>query len=309
MLALKNSHLKTGEELEPQEILGLIEFAIELKKDRKAGKVRHLLPGKTLALVFDKPSLRTRFSFAVAMNELGGFSVETSLQTRKKELPEDMARVLSGYCHGIVVRTHCDEVIEKMASVSNVPLINGLSEHHHPCQIIADLMTLFEVFGGLRGLTLAYIGDGNNILNSLLLLAPVLGLGIHYSCPMEYQPNAMILKIAQGRAREFSIRIASFESPEDAVFRAQGVYTDVWTSMGFEKQKKRREESFLGFQVNEALLSLADPQAVVMHCLPMERGQEISWGLPDTPNSVIFQQSENRLHLQKALLVGLLSRT
>ncbi len=304
----KTKHLETGEELSSSEITGLIDYAIQLKKDRSLGKNLPYLTGQNLALLFDKPSLRTRFSFTIAMTELGGYCIESLSSTRKKEEPEDLARVLNGYCHGIVVRTHDDETIRKMISKSHIPIINGLSELHHPCQILADFMTLKEVYGNLKGLKLSYIGDGNNILHSLLLLCPMVGIHLQYACPPDFGPNPDIVQRAVARASDYQTRIEPHSKPENAVLEAQAVYTDVWTSMGFEEEKQKRENAFSGYQVNERLLGFASPGAVVMHCLPMERGHEISETLPENDSSVIFQQSENRLHVQKALLIGLLSK-
>jgi ornithine carbamoyltransferase len=194
-----------------------------------------------------------------------------------------------------------------MSQVSHIPIINGLSDLHHPCQILADLLTLQELFGSLQGLTLSYIGDGNNILHSLLLLAPALGVTIHYCCPETRGPDAGILATSLAKVKTGTGQIRSFSEPKQAVKGAHAIYTDVWTSMGFED--KTAEHLFAGFQVNEALLAQADPQAVFMHCLPMERGKEVSETLPEHPQSVIFRQSENRLHVQKALLLHLLSNT
>ncbi|CAM6054841.1 unnamed protein product [Sphagnum tenellum] len=240
------------------------------------------------------------------MNELGGSSIESICTSRKHEEPQDLARVLSGYCDGIVIRTHEDELIDRMIQASRVPIINGLSQLHHPCQILADLMTLKEVFTDLKGLKLTYMGDGNNILHSLLLLAPQLGLQIRYSCPSDYQPNSLILKRAKDRAEDHGGQILRFAHPQEAVEGAHAVYTDVWTSMGCEAETLEKQEAFAGFQLNEELLQYASEDAVIMHCLPMIRGKEISNGLPEHKNSIIFKQSENRLHLQKALLMGLL---
>jgi ornithine carbamoyltransferase len=307
MLILDTRHLKTGEELMPQEISALIEGAIELKEARKVGRNREWLKGKQLALLFDKPSLRTRFSFTIAMAELGGFSIESAAPTRKHEEPEDLARVLGGYCHGIMIRTHEDSFIERMAEASKVPVINGLSQLHHPCQILADLMTLKEIYGNLKGLTLSYVGDGNNILHSLLIMAPSMGMNVRYSCPKEYQPDSLVLKKAKALLVDPGHKITRCDNPRQAVQESNAVYTDVWTSMGFESEKNDREEAFEGFQVNEELMKGAAKDAVFMHCLPMARGKEVSQTLPDRRNSVIFQQSENRLHVQKALLVGLMA--
>lgn len=306
MFNLKTQHFKTGEELSPAEILSLLDCAILLKEERKHNHARDILKGKNIALIFDKPSLRTRFSFTVAVSELGGTTVESVSATRKSEEPEDLARVLSGFCHGIMIRTHDDNFIERMTKVSKVPIINGLSQFHHPCQILADLLTLKEVFKNLKGLTISYIGDGNNVLNSLLLLAPSVGIHVRYVCPKEYQPNPVILESAVKKSSGGG-RITKCATPVEAVYEGNAVYTDVWTSMGFEAEKSTREEAFAGFQVNEELMVKAAKDAVVMHCMPMMRGKEISNTLPERENSVIFQQSENRLHAQKALLVGLYS--
>jgi len=301
----------TGEELSASEILELSAQAIAMKKERALGHIKPLLSGKTLGMVFEKPSVRTRFSFAVAMQELGGYVVESNTLTSKKEEPRDLARVLGGYCHALMVRTHAHSVLEEMAVASPVPLINGLSDSHHPCQVLADLMALQEKFGDLQGLTLAYVGDGNNMLHSLFLILPRLGVNVRYACPEGYAPDAWVIK----KARELGARseknpgfgsIEAFRKPEEAVAGCDAVYTDVWASMGFEKEASFRNEAFQGFQVNEKLMALASPRAVVMHCLPMNRGQEVSDSLVDSKQSILFDQSENRLHVQKALLVKLL---
>lgn len=304
MASLKTQHLLTGEELSAAEVSALFHLAGELKLVRRHGKLTPHLAGKHLALLFSKPSLRTRFSFTVAMRELGGDVVESISDTRKTEEPEDQARVLAGYCHSIMVRTHQDENLQRMQSFSPVPIINGLSDLHHPCQGLTDLFTLQEIFGDLKGLQLSYIGDGNNVLHSLLLLAPMLKVTINYCCPPSRQPDEKILQRAQRRAQQANSKITACVSPQAAVRDAHAVYTDVWTSMGFEA--RQQEHLFDGFQVNEQLMQQAQKNAVFMHCLPMQRGKEVSQTLPDQPCSVIFQQSENRLHLQKALLVNLL---
>jgi len=293
--------LLTGKEFTVRKITELLQKGLRLKKERLGKKLRSELTGRHLALLFDKPSLRTRFSFTVAMRELGGDVIESVSTTRKTETPEDQARVLSGYCHGIMVRTHEDSILRKMAAAARIPVINGLSDLHHPCQILADLLTLLEIFKDLSGLTLSYIGDGNNILHSLLLLAPQMGINVHYCCPSARQPDAAILAESMMRLNPDTGKICAFATPESAVNQAHAVYTDVWTSMGFEEQTA--DYLFSGFQVNEKLMRHARPQAVFMHCLPMERGKEVSETLPEQSCSVIFQQSENRLHIQKALLL------
>jgi ornithine carbamoyltransferase len=303
----KNLHFLTGEELGVDDMQQLLQEASHLKKQRESKHLNHSLAGKHLALLFDKPSLRTRFSFTIAMRELGGDVVESVSSARKTETPEDQARVLQGYCHGIMVRTHEDSLLERMAKVDVVPIINGLSNLHHPCQILSDLFTLAEVFGDLSGITLAYVGDGNNILHSLLLMAPALGVNVHYACPQERSPDADILARAQERVKSGvnQGRIQAFSQPLQAIENADAVYTDVWTSMGFEE--KSAEHLFAGYQVNAELMRAAKKHAKFMHCLPMERGKEVSETLPDQACSVIFQQSENRLHAQKALLLFLMS--
>lgn len=293
----KTKHILTGQELSSQDLLTILNLAKLLKQTPE--NYRHVLTGKSLAMIFEKPSFRTRLSFSLAIQSLGGTAIESVSTTRKQEEPRDLTRVLNGYCDFIMVRTHEDRVLEEMATYANVPIINGLSALHHPCQILADLLTLQEHFNSLTNLTLAYIGDGNNILHSLLLMAPQLGVTINYCCPEANQPNTELLDKSQ---RSFRQMIKRYTTPAAAVCNAHAVYTDVWTSMGFEQQA---EEHFAGFQVNESLMSHARPEAVFMHCMPMERGKEVSLCLPDAPTSVIFTQSENRLHVQKALLLFL----
>ncbi len=297
-------HYLTGEELNSVQTKMVLQSALRLKKNRQHRVATQHLRGQHLALLFDKPSLRTRFSFTIAMRELGGDVVESVADTRKVELPEDQARVLGGYCQAIMVRTFADEQLERMATVSPVPVINGLSNLHHPCQILSDLLTLLEMFGKLTGLTIAYVGDGNNILHSLLLIAPTLGINIHYCCPKTREPDSKVLGRARKNTDHSTGQIKAFTTPEQAVTNAHAVYTDVWTSMGFEQSS---EYLFTGFQVNEQLMDKARPEAVFMHCLPMERGKEVSHTLPDQACSVVFAQSENRLHVQKALLLYLMA--
>lgn len=303
MLTSSFKHILTGEELDFNEILSLLHQASDLKEKRKKHQMPQILKGKHLALLFEKPSLRTRFSFTVAMHELGGSIIESTSETRKKEDPEDIARVLSGYCDAIMIRTFCDKELSRFASASSIPVINALSNDHHPCQILADLLTLKETFQELEGLKVAYIGDGNNILHSLLLIAPLMGIHLHYCCPKGCEPKAEILQTAMTRLPKGKGSITAYSLPKQAVENVHAVYTDVWTSMGFENEKK--EELFDGYQVNEELMSLALPNAVFMHCMPMVKGKEVSHTLPDSYQSAIFQQSENRLHVQKALLIHL----
>ncbi len=300
------AHFLTGTELNPVEMRGLLDLADQLRNERSTGAVRRDLVGKSLVLLFEKPSLRTHISFTIAMEELGGSVIDSFSFNRKKEEPEDVGRVLAGYCHAIMLRTHEHSVLERMSAKTRIPVINGLSDTHHPCQVMADLLTLKQYFKSIDGLKLSYVGDGNNILHSLLLLAPVLGVHVSYACPKGYQPNALVLKQARGIAKEYGGKITAAQTPESAVKDAHAIYTDVWTSMGFESENEERLESFKGFQVNAQLYSLAAKDAVIMHCLPMVRGLEITDEMAEHPNSVLFRQSENRLHVQKALLLQLL---
>jgi len=293
----KTQHLLTGTELSAAQLKNILSLAKLLKQDPE--KFATVLAGKRLAMIFEKPSFRTRLSFALAIQTLGGIAIESVSTTRKSEEPKDFARVLNGYCDIVMVRTHEDSNLSEMAEVSTIPIINGLSALYHPCQTLADLLTLQEYFGTLDQLTVSYIGDGNNILHSLLLMAPLLNMTIHYCCPPGHEPKSEILNQCDGRY------VKSFSTPEEAVQGANAVYTDVWTSMGFEAE--RHEDHFKNYQVNEALMSQAKPGAIFMHCMPMERGKEVSTTLPDTPCSAIFDQSENRLHVQKALLLWFLN--
>lgn len=299
-------HFLTGTEFQPGDLKALLNLADQLKKERDAGKLRKDFAGKSIALMFEKPSLRTHLSFSLAMKELGGDVVESFSLNRKKEEPEDVGRVVEGYCDAIMLRTHEHSILERMASKTSVPVINGLSDTHHPCQVLADLLTLQQNFGKIEGLRLAYIGDGNNMLHSLMLLLPYLGVNLSYACPKGYEPSAFVLKQAKKLAKEGGGKIEGFNDPARAVKNADAIYTDVWTSMGFETEEARREDAFRNYQINSALHAKANPNALIMHCLPMIRGKEITEEMVDHPRCVIFQQAENRLHAQKALLFMML---
>ena len=304
MFKLQTNHFLTGEELSKQELLDLLDLATLVKTEKRQA----LLKDKTIGLVFDKPSLRTRVSFTVAIQELNGQVVELTSAQRKKEDPADTIRVLQGYLQGVMVRTFEHSNLDKMAAYSKIPIINGLSDLHHPCQVLADLQTLKERFGNLQGLTLAYIGDGNNMLHSLLLLLPFVGVNVHYACPEGYKPNPEILSTAKKRAEIGAAKIVEFNSPLEAVTGVNAIYTDVWTSMGFESEEKLRLSHFDGYQVNSTLYKHADKDAVIMHCMPVNKDQEITEEMIEHSNSVLFEQSENRLHAQKALMIGLFSK-
>jgi ornithine carbamoyltransferase len=298
------SHFLDGKELNAETLTELLELSDKLKTDRDSGILREDLKGKTLAMLFDKPSLRTRMSFSVAMTELGGNVIESAANLRKAEEPEDVAGVLSRYVHAVMIRTHGHDLIQRFTENSKVPVINGLTDEHHPCQALADILTLKQKFGELKGLKLAYIGDGNNCLHSLMILAPLVGIDLHYACPTAYQPDGKIVEMAMMRKQSGSIK--KFSTPDLAVQGVDAIYTDVWTSMGFEEENEVRIKAFQGYQVNKQLHSLAQPKAIVLHCMPMVRGQEITSEMADHEQSAIYQQAENRLHVQKALLLKLI---
>lgn len=297
---MKNSdvkHLITGDELSKGGINHLLSLAAQLKVEPSL--YADALKGKHVAIIFEKPSLRTRFSFAVAVNQLGGQVVESIAQTRKSEEPKDFIRVVQGYCAAMMIRTFDNDALVEMSKYAKIPIINGLTDLFHPCQTLADLLTLKECFQTVEDLTICYMGDGNNVLHSLLVMATKLGITVHYCCPTGHGPKQAALDLIENKEH-----IKAFNHPEEAVKNCHAVYADVWTSMGFEDNN---ESDFEGYQVNEALMSQAHPDAVFMHCMPMVRGKEVSEDLPDGPRSVIFQQSENRMHVQKALLISLLN--
>ena len=302
MQQFKSRHFLTGEELSQKELLALLDQAESLRINRSDSQLLH---SKTIALVFDKPSLRTRVSFTVGISELGGRVFELQGSQKKNEEPEDSIRVLQGMVQGVMIRTFNHDDLDRMVPHARIPIINGLSDSHHPCQALADILTLKQRFSKLKGLKLAYIGDGNNVLHSLLLLAPYLGIDIHYACPSGFEPDQEILGRAHLRASLGGAKIKKFATPTEAVKGVNALYTDVWTSMGFEKENEARLRAFEGYQLNAELYSLAQPGAVIMHCLPMVKGLEITHEMAEHEHSVLFQQAENRLHAQKALLSGL----
>jgi len=270
----------------------------------------HLLSGKTLALLFEKPSLRTRVSFEMAMYQLGGHSIYLSPQEvglGKRESAADTARVLSRYVDGIAARTFSQETLRILAGHSSVPVINALSDLEHPCQALSDILTIYEKKGKLLGLTLAFIGDGNNVANSLLLSASLVGMNFYLASPPGYEVKAEVLDQGKKSASSSGSQIQLTSDPHEAAKDADIVYTDVWVSMGQEAEARERRRAFSGYQVDNKLLSLAKRDVLFMHPLPAHHGEEISTGLLDDPRSVVFDQAENRLHLQKALLVKLLS--
>ena len=295
-------------DLSTEEILALLNKALELK--RFPNPDFRPLAGKTAALVFQKPSLRTRVSFEVAVLELGGHAVYLSpaeIQLGQREGVVDAARVLSRYVDAIIARVFLHSDVAGLAAHASVPVINALSDREHPCQILADLLTLYERYGTLRGVRLAYIGDGNNVAHSLALAAPGLGIDLRFACPDGYEPDPLIMDQALAGTNSGAIEL--FRDPREAVQGADAVYTDSWYSMGQESEADVRAPVFGRYQINAQLLSYAAPNAIAMHCLPAHRGQEITDEVMDGPASAVYDQAENRLHAQKALLLRLLGST
>jgi len=268
-----------------------------------------LLDRKILALIFEKPSLRTRVSFEVAMRQLGGHCIYLSpaeVGLGQRELVSDVAQVLSRYVDVIAARTFSHQALEVLAGYSRVPVINALSDLEHPCQALADLLTIYEKKGELRGLTLAFVGDGNNVAHSLLLATSLMGMNFRIASPSGYTVQDKILRLAQEYATSSGAEIFFTDEPQLAVSEADIVYTDVWTSMGQEAEAPKRRQIFADYRVNSDLLSRARADAIVMHPLPAHRGEEVAEDILDSPQSVVFDQAENRLHLQKALLAAIL---
>lgn len=306
-------HYLSAGDLSRSEAEALLDRAARLKAEfRTNGGGAHAglpLQGKTLALVFEKPSLRTRVAFEAGMTQLGGHGSYLSandIDMGGRESVPDVARNLSRWVQAIAARVFKHATVETLARYASVPVINALSDREHPCQALADVLTLREHFGALQGLRLAYVGDGNNVCHSLLLLGATLGLDLAVACPPDYRPDPEILERAEGLARASGARIAISAAPAEAVSGADAVYTDVWTSMGQEHETARRRPSFAPYQVNPALMARAAPRAVFMHCLPAHRGEEVTAEVIDGPQSVVFEQAENRLHVQKALILSLL---
>ena len=303
-------HFLTIAQLSPQELESLIQRAIRLKAEFKKGGQHRTLSGKTLGLLFFKASTRTRISFEVAMTQLGGASLSLSaeeLQLKRGESLSDTARTLSRYLDGLVIRTASHQEVETWAAEATIPIINGLTDLHHPCQILGDFLTLRERLGSLRGLTVAFIGDGNNVAHSLMEGAALMGFTLRIACPDAYQPDPQIVKSALEVSKQTGAKIEILRDAKEAAQQADVIYTDVWVSMGQEKESENRRVAFIPYQVDQTLLSAAKPTAYVMHCLPAYRGQEITAEVLDGPQSIIWDQAENRLHAQKALLEWLLT--
>ena len=302
---MKGKDLLSISDLGSEDIRSLISDAVDMK-------VRgwlSLLSGKTLALIFEKPSLRTRVSFEMAMRQLGGESIYLSpdeVGLGKRESVPDVARVLSRYVDVIAARTFSHQTLEILAGYSDIPVINALSDLEHPCQALADLLTIYEKKGELEGLTLAFVGDGNNVAHSLLLAASLAGMNFRIASPADCGVQEKILSLAQGYTLDRGAEVLCTEEPGLAVSGADVVYTDAWTSMGQEAEADQRRQAFARYQVNSELLSLAKEDAILMHPLPAHQGEEVAEGILDSPQSVVFDQAENRMHMQKALLAFML---
>lgn len=292
-----------------EEIQYLLDAAIEIKRKQKNGEVYQPLKGKTIGLIFEKSSTRTRLSFEAGMFQLGGhalFLSKNDIQLGRGEPISDMAQVMSRYLDGIMIRTFGHDNVINLARYASIPVINGLSDMAHPCQVLADLQTILEHKGKLKGLKMAFVGDGNNMANSLLIGGAKMGMHVAIASPDGYEPDERIVQLSREIARETGAEITVTQDPQEAVKDADVIYTDVWASMGFEEEQKQREVAFANYQVDETLVQTAKPDYLFLHCLPAHRGEEVSEGVIDGANSVIFDQAENRLHAQKALMVALM---
>jgi ornithine carbamoyltransferase len=292
-------------DLSEEELESLLEMAASLKASRSSGDLPPLLSGKTLGMIFEKASTRTRISFEVGMYELGGtglFLSSNDMQLGRGEEIRDTARILSRYVSAIMIRAYKHSTIEEMAQYAKIPVINGLSDLEHPCQLLADILTLREHFGDTKDLTVAWVGDGNNVCNSLMLSSALTGYSVRVAAPDGYLPPAALVEKAVSRGG----RVTLAPTPAEAVRDADVIYTDTWVSMGSENERNDRVSAFGGYTVDQGLVEKAAPDAVVLHCLPAHRGEEISDEVMEGKKSLIWDQAENRLHAQKALLVALI---
>ena len=298
-------HLISIADLTPKELEEILNLAEKLKEERYKGRVTDYLKNKSLAMIFELPSTRTRISFEVAMTDLGGHALYLNwndLQLGRGEPIKDTARVLSRYVHAVMMRVRKHETIVEFAKYSTVPVINGLSNLEHPCQVIADLLTIKEFKGDLKHVKLAWIGDGNNVCNSLILASALTGMKMVVCTPKGYEPDKNIVE----KALEMGANLEFESDPEKAVEDADVIYTDVWVSMGQEKERRKRLKAFADYQVTQKLVDSAKANVVVMHCLPAHRGEEITEEVLEGEHSIVFDQAENRLHAQKAILLKLI---
>ncbi|QBK26486.1 ornithine carbamoyltransferase [Ureibacillus thermophilus] len=308
--SLKGKDLLTLLDYTSEEVQELLTLATKMKKVTKNGKCPKLLDGKVLGMIFEKNSTRTRISFEVGMHQLGGKAIflhARDMQLGRGEPISDTGLVLSGYLDGVMIRANSHKMVEELAEYATIPVINGLTDLYHPCQALADLETIVENKGTLRGLKTAYVGDGNNVAHSLVVASAHVGMNIVVATPKGYEPNAEIMKKAQAIAEKNGSTITITNDPVEAVKDADVVYTDVWTSMGQEEEAAQRLKDFQGYQINDELVAHAKPDFMFMHCLPAHREEEVATSVIDGPNSYVFEQAENRLHAQKAVLLSLLA--
>ncbi|WP_019123289.1 ornithine carbamoyltransferase [Brevibacillus massiliensis] len=307
--AFKGKDLLRIDEFSGDELLYLLQSALHLKQLQKSGQQYEPLKGKTLGMIFDKASTRTRVSFEVGMYQLGGMGMFLSgkeLQLGRGEPISDTAQVLSRYIDAIMIRTYSHADVEQLAKYASIPIINGLTDMFHPCQALADMMTILEHKGRLQGVKLAYVGDGNNVANSLVLAAALLGVDVSVAAPPGYNMSEEIVKTAQQYADESGASLTFTDDPVQAVTGADAIYTDVWTSMGFEAENEVRLKAFQGYQIDQQLARHAAADYIFLHCLPAHRGEEVAADIIDGRHSVVFDQAENRLHAQKAVLAAVI---
>ncbi|NMB83413.1 MAG: ornithine carbamoyltransferase [Ignavibacteria bacterium] len=304
-VSMKGKSLIEIQHLTLEEIYQIFDLSKTLKEERLIGKKHHVLEGKKLGMIFSKPSTRTRVSFEVGIYELGGVGLyfnQNDLQLKKSESVSDTAKVLSRYLDGIMIRTFDHQDVIDLAKYGSIPVINGLTDLHHPCQVLTDLFTALEKKRKLKGLKLAYIGDGNNMAHSLLQGCSKVGMDIAIASPSGYKPLDFVVKESMDNAKYMGSKVEILDDPVAAVKNADVIYTDVWASMGQEKEAEERKKKFAGFQVNPNLIKNAKDDYIFMHCLPAHRGDEVVDEICDSPNSVIFDEAENRLHVQKAIM-------
>lgn len=307
----KRKDLISIEDMSKEELETILNVSEMIKARLRNRELFVPLLGKSLAMIFRKPSTRTRVSFEMAMFQLGGAAMYLGpgeIQMGRSESVADTARVLSRYVNGIMIRTFAHEEVIELAANASIPVINGLTDFSHPCQVIADLFTLKEKKKALQGLTVAYVGDGNNVCNSWLFAAPKMDINIRVASPKGFEPDAAVVERARSFADVSRTKLVITNSTEEAVEGADVVYTDVWASMGQEDQAEERKKAFVNYQVNSGLIKKAKPDCLVMHCLPAHRGEEITDEVMDGPHSVVFDQAENRLHAQKGILALLMGR-
>src|SRR3954465_1488645 len=303
--SLKGRHFTRVADWSGEELVQALDLADDLKERQSRREEHHLLPGRTLGMIFQKPSTRTRVSFEVGIAQLGGhglYLAASDLQLGRGETLKDTATVLSRYLDAIMIRTFAQDDVEELARHASIPVINGLTDSSHPCQALADVMTIRERFGRFEGVTIVYLGDGNNVCASLMVAAAKLGMNFRAATPKGYEPSAEAVEIAREAAAGTGAAVELFDDPGEAAAGADVLYTDVWTSMGQEDERERRLRDLDGFGIDDGLVRLAAPEAIVLHCLPAHYGEEISEDVLYGPQSAVWDQAENRLHAQKALL-------